>query len=101
MPRVRREDVRGPVIRQAGHGITPVARVTRMVWRGGAAEWHRPLAVEITGEGSGQPFQRIAIHDATRRAVLSMLLASLAGAAALAGATRWVRQSQQARRYIG
>lgn len=94
MARVLREEVRGAMIRQAEQAITPVARVTRLVWRGGTAEWHRPLAVEIAGDGGGQPIQRIAIHDATRQAMLGMLLASLVGMVALGVATRWVRHRQ-------
>lgn len=109
MPQLQREDVHGAVIRRSGREITPVARVTRIAWHGGVLEWHHPLAVEVAGErmgelmggGGTQPIraaQRIAIHDTTRRAVLVLLLASLASSVALAAATRWVRQRQPRQR---
>ena len=99
MPQIRREDVRDPVIRLAGRQVTPVARVTRVAWQGGALEWYHPLAVEIADNEASQPnlpTQRIPIHDATRRAMLGMLLAALLVAAALEGVTGWVRQRQRA-----
>lgn len=75
MPRMRPEHNRGLVLRLQGHEITPVERVVGITWRGGHVEWRRPLAAEVR---TGSQTQRIPIHDATRRAVLSLWLAGCA-----------------------
>ncbi|HEY7832013.1 MAG TPA: hypothetical protein VIG30_00495 [Ktedonobacterales bacterium] len=72
---MRVEQAHGSVLRQQGREVTPVARVVRIAWRGRQVEWHRPLAVELREGGA---VVRIPIHNATRRAVVSLLLSGCA-----------------------
>jgi hypothetical protein len=87
MPQVERQELRGQLVRQQGMVVTPIARVTRIGWRGGRLDWHRPAAVEVRDDAG---VRRIPLYNATRRAVFTIALAGL-GASIIA--TRVMRRS--------
>lgn len=52
-----------PVVAQ-GRRLTPIGRVVRVTWPGGAFVWHRPAAVEIQ---QGEERKLVPIVNMTRR----------------------------------
>lgn len=87
MPRWRIDEIAGGTQIRNGWEIRPVARVVRVRWLRRRLEWRQPVAIEIR---QGAQARRVAIHDATRRALvwLAVVNALLCVFAFLAGAQR-------------
>ena len=74
MPHMQTTDTRGEPVQRLGFAVTPIARSTRLAWRGGALEWRRPAAVEVR---DGADVRRVPIRNATRWAIVTIAVAGL------------------------
>jgi hypothetical protein len=81
---IHSEERRGEPVRLHGRTIAPIARVTRVRWRGGVWEWHRPVAVEVR---EGETLSRMPIRDPSR--VITVALAAIGCAVALGALRRF------------
>jgi hypothetical protein len=54
--------------------IVPLARAVKLRWPGGGLTWNRPAAIEVQ---EGQSARRLPIHDATSRAIFTIVLTGL------------------------
>jgi hypothetical protein len=89
MPQRVTQELRGQPVSRQGLVVTPIARVTRIGWRGGGLDWYRPAAVEVRDDAG---VRRIPFYNATRRAIFTIALAGL-GASIIA--SRVMRRSRR------
>ncbi|HEV2235992.1 MAG TPA: hypothetical protein VGR57_04945 [Ktedonobacterales bacterium] len=77
MPSVETRELRGQPISHQGQQVTPIARVTRVAWRGGSLDWYRPAAIAVR-DARGE--RRLPIYNVTRLAIGTIVLAGLSAA---------------------
>ncbi len=71
-PALQISETRGKTLTAFDRQITPVGSVVQVRWPGGSFTWHRPMAVEVR---QGDTMHRLPIHDATLRAITTVVLA--------------------------
>src|SRR5437588_2734143 len=91
-PILHLSEVRNKSIISHNRELTLIGRVFQINWPGGAFLWQRPVAIEVR---QGDVVRRLSIHNATRRATTSIILAGLAIAVLT---TSWMRLKNSTRR---
>src|SRR5436309_15952550 len=91
-PMLRISELRDKPIAAHDRQITPISRVFQVNWPGGAFLWQRPVAIEVR---QGDVVRRLSIHNATRRATTSILVA---GPAIIVRTASWMRLKTPRRR---
>lgn len=77
--------------RRALHGlwdeVVPIGFAVHVSWPGGGFTWHRPVAVEVR---HGDDVRRLAIHDVTLEAIVSIVMTGIAIVILSTSWKRWI-----------
>jgi hypothetical protein len=83
---------RGKPYTAFGRQVVPIGLAAQVGWPGGGFTWHRPVGVEVR---NGDDVRRLAIHDVTLEAIVSIVIAGIAVAIST---TLWKRWRQTGKR---
>jgi hypothetical protein len=83
---------RGKPFTAFGMQVVPIGFAVHVSWPGGGFTWHRPVAVEVR---HGDNVRRLAIHDVTLEAIVSIVMTGIAIVILSTSWKRWIHTKRR------